>query len=213
MKLTCFCLPLIAAGLSASAHAQSSVIPSVIGQTILDSMRGSTNRPEPTAECYDGRWMPKPLHLQYGPERVDLSMQTYLQIAAAGANIKKVFTGGKRVWQWKLDGVEQDVQAARDPWAAQNARVERIAFVASNYGGQYRALWRAVAVDGSVLGTYEGLLIWDGVKARFLKLDLYSAGATRQPDPAVPFCRVPGDIAKWQEAKANSEAETPATAQ
>jgi hypothetical protein len=187
----------------APAVAQSSFMADVIGQAVAGYGNGGT--PD---KCYDGRWQPKPKDLAEGPQRVEAAMRAYRQLAANSTDLKPVFTGGKHVWLWRIDGAEQDVRAMRDPWAARVARVEPIAFAASNQGGQYRALWKALAADGTVLGIYDGWLTrWDGNTARFMHLDLYSPGAAKQPDPVIPFCFAPGDVAKWQEARARREAE------
>jgi hypothetical protein len=188
---------------AAPAVAQSSFMADMIGQAVA----GYGNAGTPDA-CYDGRWQPKPKDLAMGPQRVEAAMRAYQQFATTSTDLKPVFTGGKHIWLWRIDGVEQDVRAVRDPWAPSVARVEPIAFQGANQAGTFRALWRAVAADGTVLGTYDGWLTrWDGNTARFMHLDLYSANAAKQPDPMIPFCFAPGDIAKWQEAKAKREAE------
>ena len=44
------------------------------------------------------------------------------------------------------------------------------------------------------------------------ELHLYSATNAVQPEPLKPYCQVPGDVEKWQEAKAKREAEKAAKA-
>jgi hypothetical protein len=188
---------------AAPATAQSSFMADVIGQAVAGYGGGGT--PD---KCYDGGWQPKPKDLSSGPGRVESAIHNYLLVAAAGTDLKPAFTGGKHLWYWKMDGAEQDVRAARDPWASRVIRVEPIGFAASNQGGQFRAIWKAFAADGTVLGIYDGWLQrWDGGTARLIHLDLYSPGAAKQPDELVPFCFIPGDVAKWKEAKAKREAE------
>lgn len=188
---------------AATATAQSSFMPDIIGQTVAGMNQGLPNA------CYTEKWAPKPKALADGPTRVGSAIQSYLQTASASTDLKPLFTGSsKRIWHWDIDGAEQDVRATRDPWVGRVERVEPIGLVASNQGFQYRALWRAVAKDGTVLGTYDAWLFIKGRdSARFLNLRLYSVGAARQPDPLVPFCSEPGDIELWKEAKAKREAE------
>lgn len=201
MRKTIVIAAAVAAFGGAPAAGQSSFMAAVIGQTVM-----SMNSGTPTA-CYDGRWQPKAKDIADGQTRAESAVQAYRQAASASTDLKPVFTGGKHIWLWRIDGVEQDVRAGRDPWLSRVSRFEPVAFQAANQAGTFRALWRAVAADGTVLGTYDGWLTrWNGNTARFMHLDLYSANSAKQADPMTPFCYAPGDIAKWQEAKAKREA-------
>jgi hypothetical protein len=188
---------------AAPAVAQSSFTADVIGSTIAN-MNSSAPR-----ACYDGRMQPKPKDVAQGPTRVASAIQNYLQIASASTDLKPLFTGSsKSIWHWDLDGKEQDVRAVRDPWAGRVAQIEPIGVVVSNQGYTFRALWRATAKDGTVLGTYDAWLYEKGrSSARFLNMRLYSADASKQANALVPFCFEPGDIETWKQAQAKREAE------
>jgi hypothetical protein len=186
----------------ASAAAQSSFTADVLGSTIANMSSGT-----PRA-CYDGRMQPKPKTVAQGAIRVASAIQNYLQIASASTDLKPLFTGSsKSIWHWDLDGKEQDVRNVRDPWAGRVTHIEPIGVVVSNQGYTLRALWRATAKDGTVLGTYDAWLYEKGgSSARFLTMRLYSVDAPKHADALVPFCFQPGDIETWREAKAKREA-------
>ena len=61
--------------------------------------------------------------------------------------------------------------------------------------------------DGKVLGTYDGFMFAKARSFALRELHLTSASNPIQPEPLKPYCQVPGDVAKWQEAKAKREAE------
>jgi len=193
--LACF---LLAAAVPTSAHAQFAGMPDVIAQTIA-----GMNAPLPD-KCYDGRWTPSAESIAKGPARVEAAMANYRQVAATGTDLRKVI-GSEGVRRWQLDGKVQDVRAVRDPFLSRVARLELLAVTPSNGGAYYRAQWRAIAADGSEVGSYDALMFWRSKK--FMSLDLYTPSATDRPLPDTPFCQRPGDVEEWKEARAKLEAE------
>jgi len=180
-----------------TAAAQSTFIPSVIGQTV-----GGMNSSAPVA-CYDGRWAAKPKNVDKGVARAEDLIQRYRQLATAGPDVKKLFINSQARWQ--LDGQRQIVRNLHDPWIARTAKLERVALTVGNGGRYYHVQWRALAADGSLIGLYDALLNSTGTQ--FTWLDLYSPAAAGKPASNTPFCNEPGDVEAWQAAKAKREAE------
>src|SRR5205814_70055 len=108
---------------------------------------------------------------------------------------------------WRLDGQNQDPRALRDPWIAQAATLEPVAFTVGNWKSSYHAQWKAVSADGTVLGLYDAWMNKSDTGSRFIWLDLYSAAAADKAMPNEPFCDQPGDVGLWKQAKAKHEAE------
>lgn len=198
MKRLLFCLPLVAAGLSTSASAQYPIVNDVIAQML---MSGGGGRPD---KCYDGSWTPSAESIAKGPARVEAAMANYRQVASTGTDLRKVI-GSEGVRRWQLDGQVQDVRAVRDPFLPRAARLELLFVTSGNESAYYRAQWRAIAADGTEIGTYDALMFWRSKK--FMSLDLYTPSATDRPLSERPFCQTPGDVELWKEAKAKHEAE------
>ena len=186
---------------AAPAAAQYAAINDVIAQTIMSMNQGYPDT------CYTEKWAPKPNEIADGSERSEKGMADYLKFAAAGTDLSEAYAGRLENRHWKLDGIEQDTRASRDPWVARIARIERVDLRVGNAGVTYRGLWRAYAADGTPLGTYEALLLRKRGGSRLNELALHSPGGADQPAAATPFCVAPGDIEKWQEAKAKRAAE------
>ena len=177
-------------------------------QVWIGMMVGNYHPPQPgvTAKCYDGRWQPAPDAVSMGPQRVEAAMHDYLTLAATGADLLPMFTDKFRVLT--VDGKDFNFPDAKDPWAARVARLERTGFQVGNHKqGMYRALWRAVASDGTVLGIYDAALTQMPKGTKLMKLALYSAGSTKKPEPLGPFCVTQGDIEKWRAAQAKRKAD------
>jgi len=180
--------------IATSASAQSAVT------TALSQNPLGRNVPAATA-CYDGRWTPNAKDSARATARAEAAMQKYRELGAVGGNMKKLFAG--RDPMWTLDAHPQDVRDLHDPWITRTARLEPIAITSSNEGMSYHAEWRALAADGTAIGTYDGLLEWSG---RFVSLNLYSPAAIGKPSANGPFCREPGDMEEWQADHAEREA-------
>lgn len=187
--------------LHAPAAAQSNFVASVIGQTIANM---NTAAPD---KCFDGRWSPSAEDIEKGKARVQSGLDHYRQLAAAGTDVSKAFIGSKSFRRWQLDGQNQDPRALRDPWIGQAARLEQVAFTASNWNSGYHVQWKALAADGTMVGLYDAWMNKSDTGSRFVWLDLYSPAAAAKAMANTPFCDQPGDIEKWKEAKAKHDAE------
>lgn len=196
-----FLAALVAAGVAGPAGAQSSMVNDVIAQTISGMNQGTP------AACYTDRWAPKPKGIAKGTERSEAGIATYLKIAAAGTDLSEAYTYAQEERLWSLDGVGQDSRAARDPWASRVARLERVDLRVGNGEVSYRGLWRAVAADGTLLGTYDALLIRKKGESRLRHLALVSPGNASQPQATGLFCYEPGDIEKREQDIAERKAE------
>lgn len=194
---------LIAAAWSTPLGAQSSFMADMIGQAVMNSSGGGNPK-----ACYDGRMQAKPKQLAAADGLVDAAFADYLKLAASSTDTSRIFVSNRKMRHWLVDGQEQDVRAMRDPIAGRIARVERSGLVTSNRGLEFHAAWRALAADGSTLGTYDAWLVtWGKQGARFFSLDLTLAGSTAAARPLVPFCYKPGDIQEWSDAVAKREAD------
>ena len=199
MKLTLFCLSLVAASLSTAASAQSSFMADVIGQAA-----GGYSGGEPDS-CFDGRQRPKPEGIASASVRADKAFGEYRALAASKASLKPLFYDKKN---WDFDGAVQDAAAATDPWADRISRVERVSLTVANTGRSwFRGIWNAFAADGSLLGSYDAMMQAGRGSAGFISLALRSPGSAAHSEPDVPFCSRPGDIERWNEARAKREAE------
>ena len=189
----------------AAAAAALAAAPAAAAQFTYHTLWLPKRPPTITAKCYDGRWQPKPEDIATGPQRADAAMQAYLRLAASSTDLVSVFTGEGRFLT--VDGTDSEVRSATDPWAARVAKVEQVGFQAGNHTqGVFRALWRAVAPDGTVLGIYDGTLIRYRNEDKFINLRLYPAGREKQPASLGPFCLWQGDIQKWYAAKERRKA-------
>ena len=151
--------------------------------------------------CYDGSTRPRDRDIKDAQKRAGEAMDRYLGLARAGRDVSGAFMGAiglKKQRHWLLDGNEVDTKVARDPWAAQLARVEPTAITVGSLPMYYRVQWRAIRSDGTVLGTYDAYLQSSIGGARIFQLNLYSDGAATQPAPMEPFCKVPGDVEQWK---------------
>jgi len=184
----------------AAAPAQSSMIPDLIAQTI---MAGRSSQIW-SDKCFDGRWQASAEHLAKGPERVEAVMANYRALAAAGTDLRGAI-GSEGARDWRLDGVSHPVKDVHDPFLARTARLERLFIRSSNGNRYYRVQWRALAADGSEVGIYDGLL-W-GLSPKFMTLSLYTPGSKERPPENVPFCQFPKDVAQWQQARADRDAQ------
>lgn len=199
--------PLLAAAImvtAAPAATQSYAINDVIAQTIA----GYGNRGRPDG-CYNGRWTPSAESIQKGPDRVEVTMANYRQIASAGTDLRKA-VGSEGMRRWQIDGQVMDARSVRDPFLPRVARLERLFVRPGNENAFYRIQWRAFAADGSEIGIYDGVMFWRSKK--FMTLDLYTPGAKVRPVADTPFCQVPGDVEQWQEAKLERDARKAARA-
>lgn len=197
MRTTYILAAAVLAASATSATAQSSIANDVVAQML---MSGNQGRP---SSCYNGRWTPSAESILKGPERVEATMANYRQFASAGTDLRKA-VGSEGLRRWQIDGQVMDARAVRDPFLPRVARLERLFVTSGNESAFYRVQWRALAADGSEIGIYDGLMFWRSKK--FMSLDLYTPQATVRPVPNTPFCEVPGDVEKWQEAKAESDA-------
>lgn len=197
MRITSILAATALAASATSASAQSSIANDVVAQML---MSGNQGRP---SSCYNGRWTPSAESVAKGPDRVEVTMANYRQIATAGTDLRKA-VGSEGQRRWQLDGQVMDARSVRDPFLPRVARLERLFVRSGNESAFYRVQWRAVAADGSEIGIYDGLMFWRSKK--FMSLDLYTPQAQVRPVADTPFCQVPGDVEKWQEAKAESDA-------
>ena len=200
MKRLLFCLPLVAASASAPAPAQSTFIPSVIGQTVMNS---TLNSGYPSS-CYDPSTPTHPKSFATADLRSKLAMADYIKFSEMGHPDWAFFGLGMNR---TVDGVAMKNAANADPWIGKVVGIERITLAVGNANNQYRAQWKAYGEGGALLGIYDAYLRRAKDRARILQLKQYSVGSSAQPEPMKPFCDELGDIEKWQEAKAKYEAE------
>jgi hypothetical protein len=191
---------LLVAAWAAPAAAQG-IIPDVIAATIANM-----NRPMPEA-CLDGSWEPTPEQAARFTAEAEPALRRYLELAAAGADLSPAFTGRGNDRRWRIDGVEPDFAAVRDPWAARIARLELVGLRLGGAKVRGRGVWRAFAADGAELGTYDGLFRRKTRGFEVSLLDLFSPGSAKQPPALTGFCYTPGDTEAFREARDAREAE------
>jgi hypothetical protein len=165
----------------------------------------------PTRIILDGCYNPNLVHrsrrvISIDPY-IDQAMEKYLGVARGSGKLDKVFTGTREHRLMLIDGVQVDPRNARDPWTSRVARLEPAGSIQSNDDFNAHGKWRALAADGSLVGTYDAYLRAGVGGFHIRQLKLVSAGSTIPPDELKPFCIDPGDIEKWQEKKAQREAE------
>ena len=191
MKFYLLSAALIAAMGSAPLGAQSYIANDVIAGMLSQGSGQHEN-------CYNGKWDSTPAETEAKRPGAEPAMRLYLQFAAApGGDVSGAFFHAHDMIYWSLDGVKTPVSGARDPWAAKVARIEPVGFALGNWKRRYRAQWRAIAADGSVIGLYDAYMRKKGDGQQLLGLDLYSPTATVQPKPMGRFCEFPGDTDKW----------------
>jgi hypothetical protein len=190
----------MAAAWAAPAMAQG-LIPSVISATIANMNQGM---PE---ACLDGSWEPTAEQAARFTAEAEPALRAYLALAAAGADLRPAFTGRRADRRWRIDGEEPDFAAVRDPWAARVARLELVGLRLGGAKVRGRALWRAFAADGAELGSYDGLFRRKTHGFEVSSLDLFTAGAGKEPAALTGFCYTPGDTEAFLEARAEREAE------
>jgi hypothetical protein len=162
--------------------------------------------------CYDPNFRHDASRLPKIIPYAEQAMDKYLGLARSSSNLDKMFTGTREHRLMMIDGAQVDPRTTHDPWAARIAKVEPVGYVQSNEDLNMHAQWRAIAGDGALLGTYDAF-IRAGVGGYHIRqLKLISAGSNVQADELRPFCVDPGDIEKWQEKKAQRDAEKAARA-
>lgn len=190
----------VAAAWAGPAVAQG-IIPDVIASTIANMNQGM---PE---ACLDGSWEPTPEQAARFTAEAEPALRNYLELAAAGADLSPAFTHRRSDRRWAIDGEQSDFAAVRDPWAARVARLELVGLRLGGTKVRGRGLWRAFAADGTELGIYDGLFRRKTRGFAVSSLDLFSAGAVKQPAALTGFCYTPGDTEQFREARAEREAE------
>lgn len=140
------------------------------------------------------------------------AIDKYLGLARSAAKLDKMFTGTREHRLMFIDGQQVDPQTARDPWVGRVAKVEPIGFVQSNERLNVHAQWRALGADQTQIGIYDAFIRAGIGGMHFRQLKLISTGSSAQPDKLESFCVDPGDIEKWQAAKAKRDAEKAAKA-
>ena len=191
-KITILAVALVAGSGSAPALSQS-FMADIIGQSVSGYGAGVD------VSCLTGKKPPKPESVAKAQGYTDAVFARYVSQAALGADVTKAFSHAKKFRDWTVDGIKQPVASGRDPWLPHGAKVIPIGFVQGNAKIRYRAMWKAVRSDGTLLGTYDGLLQREDGGARFLELALNSAEAAQQPKPLTMFCSFPGDSDRYAE--------------
>jgi hypothetical protein len=162
--------------------------------------------------CYDGSAKHNPKLFAEQTPQADRAMAKYLGLARAGGDLGKMFMGTREHRVMLIDGVRVDPATARDPWAAEIARLDPLGYILSNDTQNIHGHWRAVSSNGTTLGTYD-VLLRAGVGGYHIRhVTLLSAGLAMQTDELKPFCIEPGDVEEWQAAKAQRDAEKAARA-
>jgi hypothetical protein len=156
--------------------------------------------------CYDPSFQYSPSRLPIIIPYADQAMNKYLGLARARSSLDKMFTGTRGNRLMLIDGVQVDPRTAKDPWAHQIVKLEPVGYVQSNEALNTLAQWRAISSNGTLLGTYHGLLRGGIGGYHFRQLMLTSAGSQMHPGELKPFCMTPGDIEEWQAKKAEREA-------
>ena len=203
----------IASIIAATAAGLALVIPSPasaqawIGQ-IIPSMQGGS-----MDGCYDPGRPQKDRFIRHSIKYVDRAMAEYVTAAASGASLEPLFKGKPELLHFRIDGVESNIRSAKDPWITASTRFVPVEYRHANIiGGAFASRWNLVDATGNVLGNYE---IWMQPLARrfaFIEINLHSKASPAALQPITPYCALPGDIAKWQEAKKQRDAEKAAKA-
>jgi hypothetical protein len=186
---------------AAPATPQSSTMADIIGQTVANSI----NQGFP-AKCYQGTGMFRttPASFESGSRRSELAMQDYLASATPDAKTSSAFLGRPAVLT--VDGVERKGPSARDPFDGRVKRLERVGLIVGHSNNRFRGQWRAFDADGHALGIYDAYLQRAKDRARIITLSIFTAGASAQALPLVPFCDTLGDVELWQKKQAEREA-------
>src|SRR3954453_23798903 len=108
--------------------------------------------------CYDPNFRHAPSRLPKIIPYAEQAINKYLGLARSSSNLDKMFTGTREHRLMMIDGAQVDPRSARDPWAARVARLEPVGYVQSNEDFNMHAQWRAVAADGTLLGTYDAFI-------------------------------------------------------
>ena len=193
---------LLAAGLTAGAQADFTA--TMIGITIGNMQSGMP------AACLLGRWKPTPEKSAKAQADAEPALRRYLDLARGGTiDATAVFTNRKLDRRWALEGTNGDLAAISDPWAGRVATLRLQGHILGGEGVRSRAIWEAVAADGTVLGLYDAVLRRTSKGRELSSLDLYSPGSTAAgtAKPLIDFCYDPGDIEAYKEAVAKNEAE------
>jgi hypothetical protein len=157
--------------------------------------------------CYDGTAKHNAKYFAGQIPYADQAMDKYLGLAKTTSSLDKMFTGTRDHRVLFIDGTQADTRTARDPWAARIAKLDRVDLVQSNDTQNIHGQWRAITSNGTTLGTYD-VLLRAGVGGYHIRqMSLISTGSTTRPSELTPFCNEPGDIARWQQAKAKHDTE------
>jgi hypothetical protein len=157
--------------------------------------------------CYQSTAKPNAKYLAGQVRYMDQAMDKYLGLARTSGNLDKMFTGTRDHRLMSIDEMQADPRTAQDPWAVQAVKLDSLGYVMSNDMQNIHGHWRAIASNGAALGTYDALLRAGVGGYHIRQVRLISASSTAQLDELKPFCIDPGDIEKWQEAKAKRDAE------
>jgi hypothetical protein len=191
-------------GAATPAAAQADFTATMIGIVIGNMQSGMP------AACLLGRWTPTPEKSAKAEADAEPALRRYLDLISSGSfDVSKAFTNRKADRSWALDGTKGDLAAISDPWAKRIATLRLKGHILGGEGVRSRAIWEAVAADGTVLGTYDAVLRRTSKGRELSSLDLYSQGspAATSAKPLVDFCYDPGDIEAYKEAVARNEAE------
>ena len=194
----------LAAGAATPAGAQADFTATMIGITIGNMQSGMP------AACLLGRWKPTPEKSAKAQADAEPALRRYLDLARGGTiDATTVFTNRKLDRRWALEGTNGDLAAISDPWAGRVATLRLQGHILGGEGVRSRAIWEAVAADGTVLGLYDAVLRRTSKGRELSSLDLYSPGsaAAGTAKPLVDFCYDPGDTEAYKEAVAKNEAE------
>jgi len=183
MRKTALCCCAIAAALNSAPVAAQAWI----GQALLPMNQ------KPSSKCYDPNMPQKAEVIADRQSRADTAIHDYLALAATNTDLRAAFVD-RRYGRWLLDGADQPLQSARDPWAARVANIENIGFAVSNQSiYEFRGAWAAFATDGSTLGYYEAFLQRAG-KGHGAIFVLKLTSPTAPPPKVTRYCRYPRDI-------------------
>jgi len=159
--------------------------------------------------CYDPEFRVSDRQVQLIVPYVNEVMEKYASTVRSGGNLDDLFYGKREQRHWVFDGAEVDPRSAKDPWIGTSSRLQPVQYVRSNAGagGAIISRWNVIGDDGRVLGTYDAVMVARARHFAFKKLNLHSPAGAAALQPLKTFCLDPGDIEKWQAAKAKRGAE------
>jgi hypothetical protein len=179
-----------------AAHAQFAVtvLPSIIGNTI-----GNMTAADSETACMTGALLPQ-REIFEARDPSTVAMQQYFRAAQGGGDKSAAFHLDDKA-RWSDGNSNSDMtnlDAVVDPLAAQGhvLAAKPLRFYRSYLAPAALGQWVVQDAQGAPIGVYTGLFVRKGGAWKLRSLTVSPSGS--KVEPAMPFCRTPGDVTDFR---------------